>query len=96
VLRIGCGGEYIGLRGRDNKEVEKTTYEEPNDLYPSPNIIWVIKSRMRWVGQVALCGGDVYTVGKPEGKRPLGRSRRRWEDNFKMDLKEMGWGRGMD
>jgi len=60
----------------------------------------VIKSiRMRWAGHVARMGEGrgVYRVlvGKPEGKRPLGRPRRRWEDNIKMDLKEVGCG-GMD
>jgi len=60
----------------------------------------VIKSRkMRWEEHVARIGrGEVYTgvlVGKPEGKRPLGRPRRRWEDNIKMDLQEVGRG-GMD
>jgi len=57
----------------------------------------MIKSRrMRWVGHVARMGekGGVYRslVGKPEGKRPLGRPRRRWEDNIKMDLQEVGCG----
>jgi len=60
----------------------------------------VIKSRrMRWVGHVACMGEgrDMYRVlvGKHEGKRPLGRPRRRWEDNIKMDLQEVGCG-GMD
>jgi len=60
----------------------------------------MIKSRsIRWTGHVASIGrGKVYTgvlVGKPEGKRPLGRPRRRWEDNIKMDLQEVGYG-GMD
>ena len=60
----------------------------------------MIKSRrMRWVGHVARMGQrrGVYRVlvGKPEGKRPLGRPRRKWEDNIKMDLQEVGCG-GMD
>ena len=66
----------------------------------SPNTTWAIKSRrMGWAGHVARMGErrGVYRVlvGKPEGKRPLGRLRRRWEDNIKMDLEEVGCG-GMD
>jgi hypothetical protein len=61
------------------------------------NVIRLIKSRrMRWVGHVARMGeeGSVYKVlvGKPEGKRPLGRPRRRREDGIRMDLREIGWG----
>ena len=69
--------------------------EERNDLYSLLSIVRVIKSRrMRWTGDVARVGerSSVYSalVGKPEGKRPLGKTRRRWEDNIKMDLQEVG------
>ena len=71
--------------------------EELSDLYSLPNIVRVVKSRrMSWEGHVARMGQGrgVHTVlvGRPEGKRPLGRPRRRWGDNIKMDLKEVGGG----
>jgi hypothetical protein len=74
--------------------------EELHNLYCSSSIIRNIKSRrMRWAGYIARMGEkrNAYRilVGKPEGKRPLGRPRRRWDDNIRMDLREIGWG-GVD
>ena len=80
-------------------EWRKLHNEELNDLYSLLNIMRVVKSRrMRWAGHEARMGEDRgvhrVLVGKPEGKRPLGRPSRRWKDNIKMDLQEVGGGRG--
>ena len=91
VLRRIFGPRRDGVTG----EWRKLHNEELNDLYSSPNIVRAIKSRrLRWAGHVARMeeGRVVHKVlvGKPGGKRPLGRPRRRWEDNIKMDLQELG------
>jgi hypothetical protein len=70
--------------------------EELYNLYSSPNVIRMIKSRrMRWAGQVTRMGEKRNTyrilVGKSEGKRPLGRPRSKWVDNIKIDLREIVW-----
>ena len=80
-------------------EWRKLHKEELRDLNFLPNIVRVVKSRrMRWAGQVACTGEGIgvhrVLVGKAEGKRPLGRPRRRWEDYIKMVLQEVGGGRG--
>ena len=91
VLRRVFGPTRDSVTG----EWRKLHNEELSDLYSLPNIVRVVKSRrMRCAGHVAHMGeGRVVhrvLIGKREGKRPLGRPRRRWVDNIKMDLREVG------
>jgi len=93
VLRRVFGPKSDEVTG----EWRKLHNEELSDLYSLPNIVRVVKSRrMRWAGHMARMGQErgvhKVLVGKPEGKRPLGRPRRRWEDNIKMDLQGGGGG----
>ena len=98
-LRVFEKGVLKRIFGPKRDEVtekwKKLHNEELNDLYCSPYIVRVIKSRKNEMGGACGTHGDrrgVYRVlmGKHEGKKPLGRPRRRWEDNIKMDLQEVG------
>jgi len=93
VLRRVFGPKRDEVTG----EWRKLHNEELSDLYSLPNIVRVVKSRsMRWAGHVVRIlegrGAHRVLVKEPEGKRPLGRPRRRWEDNIKMDLQEVEGG----
>jgi hypothetical protein len=99
VKHLNCKLYYRQLH-KVRREWRKLHNEKLHDLYSSPTIVRLIKSRrLRWAGHVARIrrGRGVYRgfVGKPEGKRPLGRHKRRWEDNIEMDLQDVGCG-GMD
>jgi hypothetical protein len=102
-LRVNKNSLLWRVFGPKREEVtgewRKIHNKELNDLYSLPNIVRVVKSRrMRWARHVARMGEERVVhrilVWKPEGKRPLGRPRRRWEDNMKMDVEELGGVRG--
>jgi hypothetical protein len=88
---------FVQKRDEVTRGLRKLRNEELHYLYSSPNIITMIKSRrMRWAWHVARMGGRGMHIGywwerQKERKRPLGRPRRRWIDNIKIDLRERGW-----
>jgi hypothetical protein len=93
VLRRIFGSKRDEVTGKWRRLHNEQLY----DLYSSPNIIRVIKSRrLRWAGQIARTaksrGAYRVLIGKTEERRPLGRQRHKCEDNIKMDLREVGWG----
>jgi hypothetical protein len=84
----------FGRKTEEDGSWIKLHNDELHSLYSSPNIVRVIKSRRMWAGHVACMGegrgGYRVFVGRPESKRPLRRPRRRWGDNIKIDLREIG------
>jgi hypothetical protein len=97
VTSLAYSNLFEPKRDEVTGEWRKLRNEELNDLYYSPNVVRVIKSRRMRLAEYVTRMGErraVYRVlvGKPEGNRPLGRPRPRWEDNIKMDLQEVGCG----
>ena len=102
VLQGGVPLEEVSCHRKGKRDTLLGTWNvrslyRAGSLMAVAKVVRVIKSRrMRWAGHVARMGEGrgVYRVlvGKPEGKRPLGRPRRRWEDNIRMDLQEVGLG----
>ena len=96
-LRPGKGSTFLqGVPDEVAREGRSLHNKEHHNLYTSPDIIQVNKLRIRWEGHVArmgdMTGAYRVLVGRPEGKRLLVRSRRRWEYNIKKDLQKVEWG----
>jgi hypothetical protein len=96
VWERGVEENILTKEGGSGGRLEKATYYEHHNLYTSPNVIMMMKSRrVKWAEHVASMGGirKAYNtwVERPEGKRSLGRPRHRWEDNIRMILREIQW-----